>query len=75
MWVNLFFLLLVGLQICSAARLMVENNDQDFAPQTLKAELAFKEAAEMKFWSSSGNIKVQEERVLESTPTPGNGHH
>ncbi|GLJ15462.1 hypothetical protein SUGI_0253790 [Cryptomeria japonica] len=58
MWVHLFCLLLVGLSVCSAARLVAENKELPIPPaQNLKEE-----AAETKPWSTSG-IDVTKEKA------------
>ena len=48
MWVHLLCLLLVGLNVCTAASLMSRNKELNIAqPQNSKSEVAIKEAAEI----------------------------
>ncbi|GLJ15470.1 hypothetical protein SUGI_0253970 [Cryptomeria japonica] len=58
---HLFCLLLLVLNVCSAARLLAENKELHIAPpQNSEAELAFEEAAEMKPLSASANDVTKE---------------
>ncbi|GLJ15471.1 hypothetical protein SUGI_0253980 [Cryptomeria japonica] len=54
-WVNLFCFLLVGLKLCGAARLLVENGGLLVVPQNLEAEVACEEAGDTKPWIASAN--------------------
>ncbi|GLJ15465.1 hypothetical protein SUGI_0253880 [Cryptomeria japonica] len=86
MWVHLFYFLLVGLKICSAARLLPENKKLYIAPpQYLEAEVAGQDAAETKPRSASENNPTKEnpekeslgfkvQRLSTSQPSPGVGH-
>ncbi|GLJ15460.1 hypothetical protein SUGI_0253770 [Cryptomeria japonica] len=61
MWVHLIFLLLVGLDICSDARLVPQNNGLYIVPQqNSRADLANEEASETKPWSPSETIVTKE---------------
>ncbi|GLJ15472.1 hypothetical protein SUGI_0254000 [Cryptomeria japonica] len=55
MWVRLFCLVLVGLKVCGAARLLLENGGLYIAPQNLEAEVACEEAGDTKPWIASAN--------------------
>ncbi|GLJ15476.1 hypothetical protein SUGI_0254040 [Cryptomeria japonica] len=60
MWVYLFCFLLVGLKVCSAARLLVENGGLLVAPQNLEAEVACEEEGDTKPWIASANNATKE---------------
>ncbi|GLJ15459.1 hypothetical protein SUGI_0253760 [Cryptomeria japonica] len=61
MWARLFCLLLVGLKVCGAARLLLENGGLYIAPQNLEAELACEDqAGSTKPWIASANNATKE---------------